>query len=300
MNKISISDLPKIRGEYRENYPLAKATWFGVGGNADVLFRPADEKDLSDFLKNKPKNIKAECFGVFSNIIIRDNGYRGVIIRLGREFANISVENENTIRCGAGVLDGNLARFAAEHSISGLEFFIGVPGTIGGAIAMNAGAYGTETKDVLVSAKAVDENGNITEITNQEFDFKYRSHSLGKKLIFTSAILKGVTGEKEKILEKMKDISSSREDTQPVRTKTGGSTFKNPEGSKKAWQLIDEAGCRGLKIGGAIVSEKHCNFLINEGTATASDLINLGEEVRKRVFEKTGIILEWEIKMIGD
>ncbi len=300
MSKITIKDLPEVRGEYRENYSLAKATWFGVGGNADILFRPADEKDLAHFLKNKSTEIKFECFGVFSNIIIKDEGYRGVIIRLGREFANFSVDGDNIISSGAAALDGNLARFAAENSISGLEFFIGVPGTVGGAITMNAGAYENETKDVLLSATAIDETGNIIEISNSEFGFKYRSHSLNKKLIFTSAKFKGTPGDKTEILERMKAISEKREATQPVRTKTGGSTFKNPASSdKKAWQLIDEAGCRGLKIGGAIVSEKHCNFLINEGTATSDDLINLGEEVRKRVFEKSSIRLEWEIKIIG-
>lgn len=298
---ISANDLPQVRGEYRENYPLAKATWFGVGGNADILFRPADENDLAHFIKNKPANVAFDCFGVFSNLIVRDKGYRGVVIRLGREFNFNKKIDEEKIEVGAATLDANLARFACENEIGGLEFFIGVPGTLGGAIAMNAGAYGSELKDVLVSAKAIDESGNIIEIKNSEFGFKYRGHSLNKNLIFISAILQGKKDKKENILEKMNHITSSREATQPVRTKTGGSTFKNPANSdKKAWQLIDEAGCRGLKIGGATVSEKHCNFLINEGSATASDIINLGEEVRKRVFDKSGIMLEWEIKIIGE
>ncbi len=297
---ISASILPKVRGEYRENYSLAKSTWFGVGGNADILFRPADIDDLSFFLKNKPTDVNYECFGVFSNVIIKDSGYRGVIIRLGREFAQISVLENNRIFSGAAVTDGNLARFAAENQIAGLEFLIGVPGTIGGAIAMNAGAYGAEVKDILISATAVNEKGEILEIKISEFGFKYRGHGLHQKLVFTSALFQGKVGNKEEILAKMSKITSSREETQPVRTKTGGSTFKNPKHSdKKAWQLIDEAGCRGLKVGGAIVSEKHCNFLINHEGATASDLINLGEEVRKRVFDKAGINLEWEIKIIG-
>ncbi len=299
----SLDNLPKIKGEYRFDYPLAKVTWFGVGGNAKILFKPKDISDLSFFLKNKPKELPVICFGVFSNVIIKDEGFNGVIIRLGREFANIEKISDDKISAGCGALDANIARFSAENEISNLEFLIGVPGSLGGAIAMNAGAYGREIKDILIEATAIDEDGNILKLKNEDFNFKYRGSliekNLSKKLIYCSAILQGEKSSKEKILEKMNFISSSREATQPVRAKTGGSTFKNPSNSeKKAWQLIDEAGCRGLKIGGAVVSEKHCNFLINEGNATANDIINLGEEVRKRVYENSGIMLEWEIKII--
>ncbi|MDX1949283.1 MAG: UDP-N-acetylmuramate dehydrogenase [Rickettsiales bacterium] len=300
--KFTLENLPKIRGEYRFDYPLSKVTWFGVGGNADILFKPKDEEDLSFFLKHRPKDLPYICFGVFSNVIILDEGFRGVVIRLGREFAGIKKISDNQIKVGAGALDANIARFSAENEIANLEFLVGIPGSLGGAIAMNGGAYGSELKDILVSATAIDEDGNIIELKNENFSFKYRGNlieeKLSKKLIYTSAILQGEKSSKEKILEKMNFISSSREATQPVRAKTGGSTFKNPKNSdKKAWQLIDEAGCRGLKMGGAIVSEKHCNFLINQENATASDIINLGEEVRKRVFEKSGVMLEWEIKI---
>ncbi len=290
--------LPEIRGQYRFDSPLAANTWFGVGGPADVVFRPADVEDLSHFLKNKPKNMPVVTLGVCSNVIIRDGGFRGCVIRLGRGFTDIRCKGDKVV-VGAGALDSNTARMAAEHGIGGLEFLVGVPGTIGGALAMNAGAYGTEIKDVLVSAKAVDGNGNIIELSNSDFGFSYRKNSLPDDYIYVEAMLKGSIGEKEAILEKMKAISEARETTQPVRTRTGGSTFKNPEGSK-AWQLVDEAGMRGYTIGGAQVSEKHCNFLINIGDATAADIEGLGEEVIAAVKEKSGIELHWEIKRIGE
>jgi UDP-N-acetylmuramate dehydrogenase len=292
-------DLPKVKGEYRFNSPLANSTWFRVGGNADVIFRPEDANDLATFIKNKPKDLKCLTLGVCSNIIIRDGGFRGCIIKLGRNFAGIKIANGNIIT-GSSALDTNVAKFAAENNISGLEFLIGVPGTIGGALAMNAGAYGTEVKDVLISAKAIDEKGNIIELKNPDFGFTYRKNSLPENLIFVEATFQGKKGSKEEILAKMKNITDSREATQPVRTKTGGSTFKNPAGDKKAWQLIDEAGLRGYKKGGAMVSDKHCNFLINTGNATAKDIEDLGDEVRAKVKEKFGIELEWEIKRIGE
>lgn len=293
-----MDNLPKVRGEYRFNAPLAKSTWFGVGGNADVIFRPLDVDDLADFLKNKPAGLKCLTLGVCSNVIIRDGGFRGCIIRLARSFTEIKCSSENII-AGAAALDANVARFAAENEIGGLEFLIGVPGTIGGALAMNAGAYGAEIKDILVSAKAVDGRGNIIDLKNSDFGFNYRKNSLPTDLIFVEATLKGRKGNKEDIIAKMKNISETRESTQPVRTKTGGSTFKNPDG-KKAWQLIDDAGFRGYKLGGAIVSDKHCNFLINTGDASAADIENLGEEIRTKVKQKFGVELEWEIKRIGD
>ncbi len=293
-----MDNLPKVRGEYRFNASLAKSTWFGVGGNADVIFRPLDIDDLADFLKNKPAGLKCLTLGVCSNVIIRDGGFRGCIIRLARSFTETKCDGDNII-AGAAALDANVARFAAENEIGGLEFLIGVPGTIGGALAMNAGAYGTEINDILVSAKAVDGSGNIIELKNSDFGFTYRKNSLPANLIFVEATLKGRKENKEDILARMKNISETRESTQPVRTKTGGSTFKNPDG-KKAWQLIDDAGLRGYKLGGAMVSDKHCNFLINTGDATAADIENLGEEVRAKVKQKFGVELEWEIKRIGD
>jgi len=293
-----LGSLPQIRGEYRFNAPLAKNTWLGVGGNAKLLFRPHDVEDLSHFLKNKPKDLNIFTLGVCSNIIIRDGGFDGCIIRLGRNFAGIRSEGDK-ITAGAGALDSNVARFAAENSIGGLEFLVGVPGTIGGALAMNAGAYGTEIKDIIISAKAIDEQGNTIELTNSDFRFSYRKNSLPSSYIFTEATFAGTQGKKEEILAKMKQISDSREATQPVRTKTGGSTFKNPVGDKKAWQLIDECGLRGYRIGGAVVSEKHCNFLINRENATAADLESLIEHIIATVKAKAGIELQPEIKIIG-
>ncbi|HCR85670.1 MAG TPA: UDP-N-acetylenolpyruvoylglucosamine reductase, partial [Alphaproteobacteria bacterium] len=256
-------DLPKIRGEYRFDYNISKSTWFNVGGNVDVLFRPEDEDDLAFFLKNRPEEIPYIVLGVCSNVIVRDGGYRGVLIKLGRNFTDIS-HDKNIINVGCGALDSNVARYAAENNIAGLEFLIGIPGTIGGNIAMNAGAYGTEVKDVLVEATAITKTGMKKTYTNESLNFEYRKAHFEEGTIFTSCILKGHNGIAEDIKKKMQNISSSREETQPVRTKTGGSTFKNPKNSeKKAWQLIDEAGLRGYKIGGAQISEKHCNFLIN-------------------------------------
>jgi UDP-N-acetylmuramate dehydrogenase len=292
------SKLPAVRGEYRFHFPLAKSTWFQVGGNADVLFKPADEEDLQAFLKAKPAEIPLLVLGVCSNMIIRDGGFKGVVIKLGRAFAQIEVEGDY-ITAGASALDLNVARFAAENELEGLEFLSGIPGTIGGALAMNGGAYGAEVKDVLFSARAVNSNGELEILAPEDFKFEYRKHNLKKNYIFTSATFKCKKGEHTEILKRMEEISTKREESQPIRAKTGGSTFKNPEGHK-AWQLIDEAGCRGLQIGGAQVSEKHCNFLINTGNATAADIENLGEEVRRRVLEKSGVTLEWEIKRIGE
>lgn len=293
-------NLPKIRGEYRFNYNISKSTWFNVGGIVDVLFKPEDEDDLTFFLKNKPAEIPYIILGVCSNVIVRDGGYRGVLIKLGRNFTNISHQGE-TIKVGAGALDSNVARYAAENNIAGLEFLIGIPGTIGGNIAMNAGAYGTEIKDVLLEATAVDKHGNKKIYTNEILNFEYRKAYFEEGTIFISCVLKGFNGDADEIKRKMQQISSSREETQPVRTKTGGSTFKNPKNSdKKAWQLIDEAGLRGYKIGGAQISEKHCNFLINTGAATAKDIEDLGDYAIQKVFEKSGIKLDWEIKRIGE
>ena len=292
-----IEKLPKVRGRYRENASLAKVTWFQVGGEAEVLFKPEDAEDLQFFLANKPKDIPVYVIGVGSNLLVRDGGLKGVVIRLGRGFANIKIDGDKVIS-GAASMDVNVANFAAENGIGGLEFLVGVPGTIGGALAMNAGAYGAEVKDVLTSAKAIDGDGKIHNISNKEMGFSYRINSINKDWIFIEATFQGKKQERETVFKSMNEISSQREATQPIRAQTGGSTFKNPP-NKKAWQLIDEAGCRGMKLGGAQVSEKHCNFLINTGNATASDIEMLGEKVREMVKEKSGVELEWEIKRIG-
>jgi UDP-N-acetylmuramate dehydrogenase len=292
-----IERLPAVRGRYSESTVLANTTWFRVGGAAEVMFRPADLDDLADFLAARPADVPVTVIGVGSNLLVRDGGVPGVVIRLGRAFADIRVEGDGVV-AGAGALDLNVAHVAAEAGLAGLEFLCGVPGTIGGALRMNAGAYGAEVKDVLVSAKALDPRGRRYCLTPEHIGLAYRHCSLPEGWIFTSARFKGRPGDKAQIARRMADIQAERADTQPVRTRTGGSTFANPKGHK-AWELIDRAGCRGLKRGGAMVSEKHCNFLINTGDATAADIEGLGEEVRRRVFEATGVTLEWEIRRIG-
>lgn len=293
-----IDRLPEVRGRMSEGASLAKVTWFGVGGPAEVLFKPADVDDLAYFLKHKPPTVPVTVIGVGSNLLVRDGGVSGVVIRLGREFASVMVNKADVI-VGAGALDGNVARAAMQASVSGLEFLSGVPGTVGGALRMNAGAYGAEMKDVVVGAVALDGQGNRHELSADDLGFSYRKSTVPKDWIFVEAHLRGHAGQADDIQGRMDDIKHAREDTQPLRSSTGGSTFKNPDGHK-AWQLIDDAGCRGLRIGGAQVSQKHCNFLINDGTATAADIENLGETVRKRVKESSGIELTWEIRRIGD
>lgn len=289
--------LPRVRGRLSENASLASITWFGVGGPAEVLFKPADAEDLADFLRAKPKDVPLTVIGVGSNLLVRDGGIPGVVVRLGREFAKIAVNLADLV-CGAGALDGNVARAAQEAGVTGLEFLSGVPGTIGGALRMNAGAYGAEMKNVVVGAVALDADGNRHDLSADDLGFSYRTSIVPQDWIFVEAHLRGHAGQAADIQARMDDIKSSREESQPLRTKTGGSTFKNPEGLK-AWKLIDDAGCRGLSVGGARVSEKHCNFLINEGGATAEDLETLGEDVRRRVKANSGIELEWEIRRIG-
>ncbi len=290
--------LPKIDGAYRFNVPLSKTNWFNVGGEAQVLFRPSNIEQLVFFLKNRPQNINITILGVGSNLLVRDGGIKGVVIKLGREFTQMTA-NGNIIESGAAALCYNLAMFAAVHNLTGLEFLVGIPGSVGGASFMNAGAYGSDISSSLISADIIDENGNIQTLSNSDIGYIYRGQTLPENIIFIKSRFKLEQGNRKDIEEKMDNISKAREETQPIRSKTSGSTFKNPEG-KKAWQLIDEAGCRGLKIGGAEVSTKHCNFFINSDNATATDIENLGEEVRKRVKEESGIELEWEIKIIGD
>lgn len=292
-----IERLPAVRGRLTENAPLATITWFRVGGPAEVMFRPADAADLAGFLAGKPADVPVTVIGVGSNLLVRDGGVPGVVIRLGREFAAIAV-NGTTVTAGAAALDLNVARAAGEAEVAGLEFLVGIPGTIGGALRMNAGAYGREMKDVTVAAEAVDGNGALHRLAAAELGFTYRHASVPDDWIFTQATLAGVEGNGEAIARRMREIARAREESQPLRTRTGGSTFKNPP-DESAWRLIDEAGCRGLRLGGAMVSEMHCNFLINTGDATAADIEALGEEVRRRVREATGVALEWEIKRIG-
>ncbi len=292
-----IERLPKVRGSYRLGVDLSKITWFRVGGHAEVLFKPENSNDLADFLRNVPKDIPVNIIGVGSNLLVRDGGIDGVVIKLGKGFTQIEYDNKMII-AGAGALDLNVALFAHACAASGLEFLSGIPGTIGGALAMNAGAYGSDIASILIKAEAVDMEGNKHILENKDFRFIYRGHSLENNYIFTKAYFKAQDGNKEDIARRMSEIQMAREDTQPIHTRTGGSTFKNPQG-KKAWELIDEAGCRGLIIGGAQVSEKHCNFLMNIGDAKAKDIEMLGEEVRCKVREKSNIDLEWEIKRIG-
>ena len=292
-----IDRLPKVRGRYSANAPLDKVTWFKVGGPAEVMFRPADVNDLKFFLSNRPFEVPINIIGVGSNLLVRDGGVPGVVIRLGREFAVIKVI-DNLLEVGAGALDINVARAAEQAGLGGLEFLSGIPGTIGGGLRMNGGAYGSAFKDVFVSARAVDNYGVVHELVAEDMGFDYRRTVIREDWLFIDAVLEGHPEERSEILRRMDGIKELRVKSQPVRTPTGGSTFANPSDSK-AWELIDLAGCRGLIRGGAMVSEKHCNFMINTGEASAADLEGLGEEVRRRVFEKSGIILEWEIRRIG-
>ena len=304
MNNISIQNLPTIRGKYVENADLSALTWFRVGGPADVLFMPADEDDLALFLKETPADIPVFTMGVGSNLLVRDGGFRGVIIRLGSPFRKIDTECLR-VTAGAAAIDAQVAKAAAKAGIAGLEFYRGVPGTIGGALAMNAGAYGGETKDVLVEAVAYTRAGDRRVLTNKEMGFSYRHSDVAEEgLIFTSATFEGTPGNPAEITARMDEISEKREATQPIRERTGGSTFANPDpdisNGRKSWQLIDEIGGRGRVVGDAQVSERHCNFMINRGKATAADLEALIESLRRDVQEKTGVTLRWEIKRVGE
>ncbi len=290
-------DLPNVRGSYRFGASLSGTNWFGVGGAAEIVFKPADVADLAHFLKNKPKALPVTVIGVGSNLIVRDGGIDGVVIRLGRGFTEAKVDGD-IIEAGAALLDVHLARFAAEQGRAGLEFFSGIPGTVGGALAMNGGAYHRETKDVLINAEAVTAAGEIVMLGLDDMNYSYRHYGGPEGLIFTRGWFRTTADKPEAIHARIAEIQAKREATQPIRERTGGSTFKNPEGHK-AWELIDKAGCRGLAIGGAKMSDLHCNFMINTGNATAADLEALGEEVRARVLQKTGISLEWEIKRVG-
>ena len=291
---------PDLRGKLAADAPLAPFTWFRVGGPAEVLVSPADEDDLVYLLARLPTTIRVTVIGVGSNLIVRDGGVRGVVIRLGgKGFGSIEAIAGNRLVCGAAALDAQAARAAAEAGIAGLAFLRGVPGTIGGALKMNAGAHGGELRDVFVEARGVDRGGRIVSFAAAEMGFSYRHSEASDDVIFTRAVLQGRAGDRAAIIEEMERITAAREASQPIRDKTGGSTFKNPPGLS-AWRLIDAAGCRGLTIGDAQVSTLHCNFLINRGAATAADIESLGEEVRRRVKAHSGVELEWEIKRIGE
>ncbi len=290
--------MPELRGRLLANQSLAELTWFRVGGPAQVLFMPEDESDLAYVLARLPSDIPVTVIGLGSNLIVRGGGVPGVVIRLGRGFNEIAVEADHRIRAGAAVPDVKVARAAQDAAIAGLAFYRGIPGAIGGALRMNGGAYGGETKDVLIEARGVDRAGRIHVFSNADMHYTYRHCGVPDDVIFTQGLFQGAAGDPAEIAAAMEKITESRESTQPIKSRTGGSTFKNPPGHK-AWQLIDAAGCRGLKMGGAQVSELHCNFLINLGSATASEIEGLGETVRARVKEHSGIELEWEIKRIG-
>ncbi|QTD55567.1 UDP-N-acetylmuramate dehydrogenase [Parasphingorhabdus cellanae] len=293
--------LPETRGKLTADTPLAPLVWFKSGGPAEWLFAPKDVSDLQNFLRSLPADMTVWPLGLGSNLIIRDGGKPGVTVRLGKTFAGMAPHSDdpNMIVCGAGAPGISAASFARDNALAGTEFLRGIPGTVGGAVRMNAGAYGREMCDILVSAEVVLRDGSLQTFSLDDMDYSYRYSGLPEDAIVVEATLRGTPGNKDAIAAEMKRIADEREASQPLRSKTGGSTFKNPEGHK-AWQLVDEAGCRGLQIGQAQVSEKHCNFLLNLGGATSSDIEALGEEVRRRVKEHSGVDLQWEIQRVGN
>jgi UDP-N-acetylmuramate dehydrogenase len=298
MTQSILDKMPHLRGRLTVGATLARLSWFRTGGPAEVLFEPTDEEDLRTFLRHIPGSMPLNIIGVGSNLLVRDGGVKGAVIRLGRGFSAIKVRGD-VLKAGAGAMDVHVARAAQKAGVSGLEFLVGVPGTIGGALRMNAGAYGQDVSDVLMHAHTIDRYGHFHEFRAAEFGFDYRSCAIDPSIIFLSASFHVENGNPDDIQALMHEITSTRQNSQPIGTQTGGSTFKNPEG-RKAWELIDEAGCRGLQVGQAQISEKHSNFLINLGGATAADIENLGETVREKVHAHSGILLEWEIKRIGE
>ncbi|MBN9440858.1 UDP-N-acetylmuramate dehydrogenase [Bosea sp. (in: a-proteobacteria)] len=291
---------PALRGRLLANQDLSALTWFRVGGPAQLLFTPADEEDLAYLLGRLPEEIPVTVIGLGSNLIVRDGGIPGLVIRLGgKGFTEIAPEPDSRLRAGTAVPDVKVARAAADAALDGLAFYRGIPGSIGGALRMNAGAHGGETTDVLVEARGVTRKGELVALSHAQMGFTYRNSAASTRdIIFTSALFQGRPGDQVAIQAEMDRVTQAREAAQPIKERTGGSTFKNPEGGK-AWKLIDAAGCRGLRVGGAQVSEMHCNFLINTGGATAADVEGLGEEVRRRVKENSGFELQWEIKRLG-
>lgn len=287
-----------VRGKLTPNAPLAKLVWFKSGGTADWLFEPADEDDLIGFLEGVAPGTPVMALGLGSNLIIRDGGVPGVVIRLGKAFGEVKVLDDCVIECGGGASGILVSSTARDAGIAGLEFLRGIPGTVGGFVRMNGGAYGREVADILIDCFVINADGSTVILTAEDLEYSYRHSRLADGAVVVSARFKGVPGDPEAIGAEMNRIAQAREQSQPLRSKTGGSTFKNPPGDN-AWRLVDAAGCRGLTIGGAQVSEKHTNFLINTGNATSSDIEELGEEVRRRVNESQGVMLEWEIKRVG-
>ncbi len=296
-----VTTLPETRGKLTADAPLAPLVWFKSGGSAEWLFEPKDVNDLQNFLSDLPADLTAWPLGLGSNLIVRDGGKRGVTVRLGKAFAGIALHSDDpeVIVCGAGAPGISAASFARDNALAGTEFLRGIPGTVGGAVRMNAGAYGREMCDILVSADVVLRDGSLQTFSLEDMDYSYRHSGLPEGAIVVAATMRGTPGDKDIIAAEMKRIADEREASQPLRSKTGGSTFKNPEGHK-AWQLVDEAGCRGLQIGQAQVSEKHCNFLLNLGGATSADIEALGNEVRRRVKDHSGVELHWEIQRVGE
>ena len=292
--------LPPARGRYLFDTPLARYSWLRVGGAADVLFLPADSEDLASVLAALPKQTPVFVMGVGSNLLVRDGGVRGMVVRLGRGFADIAVEDETRLRVGAAALDGVVARAALDAGIGGLEFLDGIPGAIGGALRMNAGAHGGEIKDIFIQATGLDRHGKRHVFNKRDMGFAYRRCAVGDDIIFLQALLQGRKASGKKIQERLETLRQKRANSQPIRAFTGGSTFKNPKGEKKAWQLIAAAGCRDMRRGDAMLSPQHCNFLVNAGSASAAELESLGEAIRAQVREKTGTALEWEIARIGE
>jgi UDP-N-acetylmuramate dehydrogenase len=290
--------LPELRGRLIGNQPIADITWFRVGGPAQALFTPANAADLAYFLRGVAPDVPVFVIGLGSNLLVRDGGVPGVVVRLGRGFSDVKVEPGNRVRAGAAVPDVKLARAAADAGLAGLAFYRGIPGSIGGALRMNAGAHGRETREVLVEAIAVDREGNTHVLSLADMGFSYRHCGVPPDWIFTEAVFQGIPGATADILKEMSEVADYREANQPIKERTGGSTFKNPPGSS-AWKLIDDAGCRGLRVGGAKVSELHCNFLINDRNATGEDIERLGETVRARVRQASGVTLQWEIIRLG-
>jgi len=295
---MTVATMPQVEGKLTGNAPLAPLVWFKSGGNAEWLLEPKDEEDLVAFLRELDPEVPVMALGLGSNLIVRDGGVQGVVVRLGKPFAKIDRADQTTLRCGGGASGILVSSTARDAGIAGLEFLRGIPGTVGGFVRMNGGAYGREVKDILVSARLVLRSGEVVEWPLEKLGYTYRHSDVPEGAVVVEAVFRGIPGDPQAIGAEMDAIARAREESQPLRSRTGGSTFKNPPGHK-AWALVDAAGCRGLTIGDAQVSEKHCNFLLNLGSATSADIEALGEDVRRRVAAKSGITLEWEIQRVG-
>lgn len=290
----------KVKGSIKKNFLLSKINWFNTGGNAEIFFEPTDKEDLSTFLKNIDQNIPINLIGAGSNLLIRDNGVKGAIIKLGEGFKNIEKIDKNTIKTGGGIKNMKLSEATAKLGISNFEFLSGIPGTIGGSMFMNAGAYGKEIKDILIEAELIDRKGKIYNLQNKDIGYVYRGNTMCQDMFFISGVFQGVSCTVENIRNNIKKMKEHRANTQPVNNRTGGSTFKNPSNETKAWEVIKKSGCHNMTEGGAKISEKHCNFIINTGNATTRDIETLGNKVIRKVKQETGITLEWEIKILGE